>query len=120
MGLEERLSIFFQYPFTFYYFGSEYESVARILSKGAVFFLLGLLQGLDIRASGLRIGFWPLLTAVLWAFGVGVVVETIRLMLGRGIPDSTDLIIYCTAGWLGAYSVRLLPEKIRVQEPRPM
>jgi VanZ family protein len=120
MGLEERLSIFFQYPFTFYYFGSEYESVARILSKGAVFFFIGLLQGLDVRASGLRISFWPLLTAVLWAFGVGVVVETIRLMLGRGIPDSTDLIIYCAAGWLGAYTVRLLPEKLGIQEPTPM
>lgn len=111
MDLEERVSFFFQYPFTYYYFGSEYESVTRILSKGAVFFIIGLLQGFDIRASGCRIAFWTLLTVVLWGFSAGMVVEATRLLLGWGISDSTDLIIYSVAAWLGAYSVRLLPEK---------
>jgi glycopeptide antibiotics resistance protein/VanZ family protein len=114
MDLEERVSFFFQYPFTYYYFGSEYESVTRILSKGAVFFVLGMLQGLDIRASGYRIAFWTLFAVVLWGFSAGMVMEATRLLMGWGISDSTDLIIYSVAAWLGAYSVRMLPEKLKV------
>jgi len=112
IDFEERLSLFFQYPFSLYYFRSEYEAVASILAKGAVFFVLGLLQGLDARASGFRIGFWQLFASVFWGLSIGVVVETTRLVLGLGVPDSTDLIIYSMGAWLGAYSVRLLPGKV--------
>ena len=102
--IAKRWQDFFSPPLLRYYYTSEYSALSNLAGKLGMFGTLGILVALAGWVScGLctRNRFW---LGLLWAVGLGALIEIMQVYLPPMIADASDIGIYAT-GYAAGYIV---------------
>ena len=109
--IAERLEGYFRVPFASLYWGSEYNALTQMLRKSLLFSVLGffLMRIINPAAVSSPLRRVVVAAAVVYSFGLGVVIELVQCAIPPHVADITDSMLYGVGACLGMFiTLRIL------------